>query len=106
VAGWLGTGPIRTGRDEWVLMRDDPRIPAAVVRLIDRGGPHEHYRVVTFDVDPSGRRLLGRYTSLAAADRSVRYSPPQAYRRGIYGAPPNGRGADAEGGRGRRPTRG
>ncbi len=88
---WLGTGPIRIGRDEWVLMRDDERIPAAIVRLIDRGGPHEHYRVVSFDVDPARRRLLGRYTSLEAADRSVLYRPPAAYRRGVYGGPPNGR---------------
>jgi hypothetical protein len=93
VTGWRGTGPIRIGRDEWVLMRDDAQIPAAIVRLLDRGGPHEHYRVVSFDIDPSRRRLLGRYTSLQAADRSVLYSLPDAYRRGVYGGPPNGRAA-------------
>ncbi|MCU1437994.1 MAG: hypothetical protein JWP66_1081 [Naasia sp.] len=90
-AQWIGDGPVRIGRDEWVLVRENPRVPAAIVRLIDRGGPREHYRVVSFDVDPSRRRLLGRYTSLEAADRSVRYPPPAAYRRGVYGGPPNGR---------------
>ncbi len=91
MARWRGTGPIRIGRDEWILMRDDERIPAAIVRLIDRGGRYEHYRVVSFDVDPGRRRLLGRYTSLEAADRSVLYRPPAAYRKGVYGGPPNGR---------------
>jgi hypothetical protein len=90
VTRWLGTGPIRIGRDEWILMRDDERIPAAIVRLLDRGGRYEHYRVVSFDLDPAKRRLLGRYTSLEAADRSVRYRPPAAYRKGVYGGPPNG----------------
>jgi hypothetical protein len=88
---WIGDGPVRIGRDEWVLLRENPRVPAAIVRLIDRGGPCEHYRVVSFDVDPARRRLLGRYVSLEAADRSVRYPPPAAYRRGVYGGPPNGR---------------
>jgi hypothetical protein len=92
VTRWRGTGPIRIGRDEWVLIRDDDRVPAAVVRLLDRGGPHEHYRVVSFDLDPARRRLIGRYTSLEAADRAVAYSLPTAYRRGVYGGPPNGNG--------------
>ncbi|BDZ47422.1 hypothetical protein [Naasia aerilata] len=100
MTGWRGAGPIRIGRDEWVLMRDDPRIPAALVRLIDRGGPYEHYRVVSFDIDPARRRLLGRYTSLLAADRSVLYSLPGAYRAGVYGGPPNGRGAASPSGEG------
>lgn len=98
MTGWRGAGPIRIGRDEWVLMRDDPRIPAALVRLLDRGGPNEHYRVVSFDVDPARRRLLGRYTTLLAADRSVLYALPGAYRRGVYGGPPNGKAAGRGGG--------
>ncbi|MCU1569332.1 MAG: hypothetical protein JWR33_73 [Naasia sp.] len=93
MALWIGDGPVRIGRDEWVLMRDEPRVPAAVVRLIDRGGPDEHYRVVSFDLDPARRRLIGRYTSLEAADRSVLFSPPGPYRQGVYGGPPNGRAA-------------
>lgn len=72
-------------------MRCDDRVPAAIVRLIDRGGPWKHCRVVSFDLEPGKRRLLGRCTSLEAADRSVLHRPPAAYRIRICGVPPNGR---------------
>ncbi|MDO9395093.1 MAG: hypothetical protein Q7T71_00965 [Herbiconiux sp.] len=75
----LGTGPIRVGRHEWVLMRNDPRVPAAIVRRLHPGTSLEHYRVVTFDVDPARRLLVGRFTSLEAADRSVLYALPTGH---------------------------
>ncbi|WP_368497160.1 hypothetical protein [Herbiconiux sp. A18JL235] len=75
----LGDGPIRIGRDEWVLIRDNPRYPAALVRRLHPGTPLEHYRVVTFDIDPAKRLLVGRFRTLEAADRAVRYPLPTAH---------------------------
>lgn len=74
---WLGDGPILIGIDTWVLMRGSKRIPVAVVQLIDRGARTEHYRVVSFAPESAGRRLLGRYRTLQAADQSVRFTVPQ-----------------------------
>ncbi|QJU54309.1 hypothetical protein SCB71_14280 [Herbiconiux sp. KACC 21604] len=72
----IGTGPIRIGRDEWALIRNDPTTPAALVRRMHPGTEFEHYRVVTFDIDPAERRLIGRFRTLEAADRAVRYTVP------------------------------
>jgi hypothetical protein len=72
----LGSGPIRIGQHEWVLVRNNPRFPAALVRRLHPGTSLEHYRVVTFTLDPTERRLIGRYTTLEAADRAVRYALP------------------------------
>ena len=69
----VGDGPIRISEHEWIIIRSNPRFPAALIRRIDPGGPTEHYRVVSFDLDASKRRLLGRYLSLEAANDSVRY---------------------------------
>ncbi|MEF2976144.1 hypothetical protein [Subtercola sp. YIM 133946] len=70
----VGDGPIRIGWHEWVVMRNDPRYPAALIRRIDPGEPTEHYRVVSFHHDPARRELLGRFRSLEAANDSVRYT--------------------------------
>ncbi len=72
----IGTGPIRISRDEWALIRNDPSTPAALVRRMHPGTELEHYRVVTFDIDPAQRSLIGRFRTLEAADRSVRYTVP------------------------------
>lgn len=73
---WIGTGPIRIGRDEWALIRNDPTVPAALVRRMHPGTELEHYRVVSFSVEPSERRLIGRFLTLEAADKAVRYELP------------------------------
>lgn len=72
----LGNGPVRIGQDEWVLIRENPRFPAAVVRRLHAGTELEHYRVVSFDLDPARRMLIGRYRSLDAADAAVLFPRP------------------------------
>lgn len=69
-------GPIRIGLHEWIIVRDNPCFPKALIRRIDPGGQYEHYRVVTFDLDPVCRLLVGRFRSLEAANGSVFYDPP------------------------------
>lgn len=72
----IGEGPIRISTDEWVIVRNNPRYPKALIRRIDPRLPTEHYRVVTFELDPSKRMLLGRYRTLEAANDSVLYDTP------------------------------
>ncbi|GAA0989960.1 hypothetical protein [Subtercola frigoramans] len=73
----VGDGPIRINEHEWVIIRNNPRFPTALIRHIDAGGPNEHYRVVTFDLNPGLRELLGRYRTLQAANDSVLFDVPQ-----------------------------
>lgn len=90
----LGNGPIRISQDEWVIIRNNPRFPAAVIRRLHPGTELEHYRVVTFDLDPEKRRLLGRFTTLESADRAVRFTvspdavPAVLNRHGAYDKQP------------------
>ncbi|GGF11431.1 hypothetical protein GCM10011399_01600 [Subtercola lobariae] len=72
----VGDGPIRIGWHEWVIVRNNPRYPKALIRRIDPGEPTEHFRVVSFDHDPTRRKLLGRYRTLEAANDSVLYDTP------------------------------
>lgn len=44
----IGSGPSVSAQDEWVVIRNNPNVPAAIIRLTDRGLSTEHYRVVTF----------------------------------------------------------
>lgn len=73
----IGDGPIRISVDEWVVVRNNPRFPKALIRRIDPGLPTAHYRVVTFELEPSQRLLLGRYRTLEAANDSVLYDTPE-----------------------------
>ena len=75
----VGDGPIMISVHEWVVMRNNPRYPAALIRRIDPGEVTEHFRVVSFDIDPTKRRLIGRYCTLDAANDSVLYVLPTEY---------------------------
>lgn len=74
--------PIRYDVDTWVVMRDDPVLPAAIISRQRAREGVEYFRAVTWDLDPAKRLLIGRYASLGAADDAVRYLPPD-----IPGAP-------------------
>jgi hypothetical protein len=73
----IGDGPIRISAVEWVVVRNNPRFPKAVIRRIDPGGSAEHYRVVTFELEPARRRLVGRYRTLEAANDAVPFDRPE-----------------------------
>lgn len=72
----IGDGPIRISVHEWVIIRNNRRSPKALIRRVDPESPTEHYRVVTFELDPAERMLLGRYRTLDAANDSVLYDRP------------------------------
>lgn len=76
--------PIQISRDEWIVMRDDKRIPVAVIRRL-RLGPRQEtfFRVVTWAEESAERELVGYFPTLAEADRMVLFKPknPQMPRR-------------------------
>lgn len=68
--------PIRISEDEWIIMRDSTMEPAGVVRTVTLGPRRERfYRVVTWAPGSEGRALVGYFTTLAEADRSILFTP-------------------------------
>jgi hypothetical protein len=66
--------PIRYDIDTWIVMRDDPVLPAAIITRLRNPNRSECYISVTWDLEPANRRLIGRYPSLQEADAAVRYA--------------------------------
>lgn len=66
--------PIRYDIDTWLVVRNDPAIPKAIIRrFVHRDTGRDYYRVVTWDLDPEKRKLIGRYKSLDEANAAVLY---------------------------------
>jgi hypothetical protein len=83
--------PIRYDVDTWLVMRNDPILPKAIIRrFVHTETGREYYRVVTWDLESKKRNLIGRYPSLEDANVAVLYDAPQA-QNGIYAGAPNGR---------------
>lgn len=85
--------PIRVDPTTWLVVRNDPVLPKAIIRRLivtdtTTGGQVERYRVVTWTLDGSGRELIGYYGTLAAADNAVRWDV--AGPDDVHGGPPNG----------------
>ena len=80
--------PIRLDHDTWLVMRNDPVIPKAVIeRRRDRGGA-DAYFVIAWDIDPLKRVLMSVQPSLERADALVRYDVPRTA--SDRDGPPNG----------------
>ena len=85
--------PIRYDVDSWLVMRNDPVIPKAVVlRVHHREG--DRYLLFRWDLDPQKRHLMNVVDSLERADELVLYD--NARRDGHWSGPPNGRYAKGE----------
>lgn len=68
--------PIYLGSDQWIIMRDAKREPAAVVRALRLGPRNElFYRVVTWAAASADRVLVGYFPDLETADRAVLFAP-------------------------------
>ena len=68
--------PIQVTTSEWILMRDDRRTPAAIVRALRLGARRElFYRVVSWAATSEDRHLIGYFHTLAEADRAVLFTP-------------------------------
>lgn len=73
--------PISVAEGEWIIMRNEPSTPRAIVRRFDEGG-RSYYRAVSWALRSEDRVLIGRYASLEAADDAVLADPPQDVRHG------------------------
>jgi hypothetical protein len=83
--------PIRFDADTWLVMRNDPILPKAVIqRVHHREG--DRYMVFRWDLDPAKRELMSVADSLEKANDLVRFDPPAPD--DVHAGPPNGRNAD------------
>jgi hypothetical protein len=68
--------PIQVSDVAWVVMRNDPTQPKAVVRRFDASSEHPvFFRAVTWAPTSEGRRLIGYYPTLEQADEAVLEDP-------------------------------
>lgn len=72
--------PIRYDVDTWLVMRNDPVSPKAVIqRVHGRDNAGDRFMVFSWDpVDTTKRRMMGVKESLEAANEFVKYDPPEA----------------------------
>jgi hypothetical protein len=82
--------PIRYSHEVWLVMRDDPAVPKALIRRMHSRDGSDVYLVIKWDIDPAKQVLMARAPSLETADELVRYDakPQQS---SVYTGPPNGR---------------
>jgi hypothetical protein len=66
--------PIRFDHDTWLVMRNDPVLPAATILRLRSSDTREFFVTVTWNLDPENRRMIGRYATLQDADAAVLYS--------------------------------
>src|ERR1700712_2267550 len=72
--------PIQFDYDTWLIMRNDPVLPAAIIQRMRDPRGQEFFVVVSWDLAPEGRRMIGRYGTLEDADSAVRYQVPAPIR--------------------------
>ncbi|HXH35160.1 MAG TPA: hypothetical protein VNJ54_12240 [Plantibacter sp.] len=63
--------PIRIADAEWIVMREAADRPAGVVKYFAPSGAPGYFRCVTWAPRSEDRRLIGRYPTLAEAERAV-----------------------------------
>lgn len=69
--------PIQVAEGEWVVMRNSPSLPKAVIRLLPATDARASvYRVVTWAPLSGDRKLIGYYPTLDAADEAVLEDAP------------------------------
>lgn len=80
--GTVGTR-ITVDHDTWLIMREFPQHPKAVVSRVTDTAGEERFLVLTWMPDPAERRMVGIFRSLSEADAAVpwpsRETPPLHY---------------------------
>ncbi len=67
--------PVRIAESEWVILRDSRTEPAGVIKVVTLGPRGESfYRVVTWSPTSEGRTLVGYFSTLQEADRSILFA--------------------------------
>lgn len=84
--------PIRYDTDTWLVMRDSPVLPKAVIRRYTDKRGIDQYLVNRWDLDPAERRLMAVCESLERPDDLVRYdnNVPHGYWDGAPNPHPGG----------------
>ena len=83
--------PIRYDQDTWLVMRNDPVLPKAVIqRVHHREG--DRFLLFRWDLDPQKRELMNVVASLERANDLVRYDVTG--QDAAHSGPPNGRYGD------------
>ena len=67
----MHTAPIQYDTDTWLIMRDHPTRPKAVIRRVTDRTQVEKYLLMTWDPDPAKWRLHNLYETLEQADKVV-----------------------------------
>lgn len=80
--------PIRYDQDTWLVMRNDPVNPKAIIERRRDGRGEDVFFVSRWNVDRGARVLMGTKGSLVEADEFVRYDLPS--KRDGRDGPPNG----------------
>jgi hypothetical protein len=80
--------PIRYDQDTWVVMRNDPTHPKAVIERRKDAQGVDVFFVLSWNLDPAIRILMGTTPTLERADGMVRYDLP--VKRDGRDGPPNG----------------
>jgi len=69
--------PIQIGVDEWVVMRNSPSLPKAVVRFFEATERSPaFYRAATWAPRSEERELIGYYPTLELADSAILEDSP------------------------------
>ena len=69
--------PIQVSEVEWVIMRNNPSQPKALVRLLPaRGAQPAAYRAVTWAARSENRQLIGYFPTIELADAAVLEDAP------------------------------
>lgn len=85
---WSRPKPIRYDADTWVVIRNDPEAPKAVLERRRDGHGDDVFFVSKWALDPSDRILMGTTPTLERADMMVRWDLPS--KRDGRDGPPNG----------------
>lgn len=64
---------IQIDADMWVVMREDKYRPRAVIKRVTAYDGVEQYFLLTWQMDPTQRKLVRIHESLEAANQSVKW---------------------------------
>lgn len=67
---------ITVDADTWLIMREFPQHPKAIVHRITDTSGEERFMVLTWLPDPAQRRMVGIYRTLSEADSAVPWPSP------------------------------
>lgn len=73
--------PIQIDTDTWIIMREHPTHPKAVVHRVTDTGGEARFLLMVWHAVPAKRRMHGIYGSLEEADRAVLWDNSEALKR-------------------------